>query len=126
MLPSGSKSNTSVNIFKGFLELKKVLHQLKDLTTLRRYLRAFFIYSMGVQTVMLMATLFGKKEITGMPDSGLIISVLLIQFVAVGGAVGRRQPLVRRRPPPRLVVRWRVAARLQSPLGKRLQADSFP
>lgn len=74
------------NLLNGFQELNKVLKQLKELTTLKRYLRAFFIYSMGVQTVMLMATLFGKKEIMGMPDSGLIISVLLIQFVAVGGA----------------------------------------
>lgn len=74
------------SLLNGFRELNKVLKQLKELTTLKRYLRAFFIYSMGVQTVMLMATLFGKKEIIGMPDSGLIISVLLIQFVAVGGA----------------------------------------
>jgi UMF1 family MFS transporter len=74
------------SLLNGFRELNKVLKQLRELTTLKRYLRAFFIYSMGVQTVMLMATLFGKKEIIGMPDSGLIISVLLIQFVAVGGA----------------------------------------
>ncbi|MFT6845430.1 MAG: UMF1 family MFS transporter [Flavobacteriales bacterium] len=79
-------SHAKGKLLKGFLELKKVLSQLKDLSSLKKYLRAFFVYSMGVQTVMLMATLFGKKEIIDMPDSGLIISVLLIQFVAVGGA----------------------------------------
>ena len=87
VLPNRSeRKQIPEHIFKGFKELKKVFSQLKSLTGLRRYLFAFFIYSMGVQTVMLMATLFGKKEIIGMPDSGLIISVLLIQFVAVGGA----------------------------------------
>jgi len=51
-------------------------------------LRSFFVYSMGVQTVMVMAVLFAKKEIDwgGQDDTGLIVSVLIIQFVAVFGA----------------------------------------
>jgi UMF1 family MFS transporter len=77
-------------IWKGFKELKGVFKQLKATTRLKRYLLAFFFYSMGVQTVMLMAVYFGTKEINW-PDedksrSGLIISVLIIQFVAIGGA----------------------------------------
>ena len=74
---------------KGWKELKKVWYQLKELKTIRRYLISFFIFSMGVQTVMLMATLFAAKEIDWGEDqakSGLIISVLIIQFVAIGGA----------------------------------------
>ena len=75
---------------KGWLELKKVWHQLNDLKALKKYLIAFFVYSMGVQTVMLMATLFAAKEINWGEDSaaktGLIVSVLIIQFIAIGGA----------------------------------------
>ena len=74
---------------KGWRELKKVWKQLKELKTIRRYLISFFVFSMGVQTVMLMATLFAAKEIEWGEDqakSGLIVSVLIIQFVAIGGA----------------------------------------
>ena len=41
---------------------------------------------MGVQTVMLMAVLFAKKEIAGLEDANLITSVLLIQFVGILGS----------------------------------------
>ena len=74
---------------KGFKELKKVWGELKELTTLKRYLGSFFVYSMGVQTVMIMATLFAAKEINWEGDgakTGLIVSVLIIQFIAIGGA----------------------------------------
>ena len=52
------------NIFaNGFIELKKVFNQLKTLAVLKRFLLAFFFYNMGVQTIMLVATLFGSKAI---------------------------------------------------------------
>jgi UMF1 family MFS transporter len=73
-------------LYRGYLELRKVWNQLRKTSRLKRYLLAFFIFNMGVQTVMYMAVSFAKKEIEGMPDSGLIISILIIQFVAVGGA----------------------------------------
>lgn len=75
------------NVFlKGFRELQKVWGQMKHHKRLRRYLGAFFVYSMGVQTVMLVAVLFAKKEVAGMRDTDLIISVLLIQFIGMAGA----------------------------------------
>lgn len=73
-------------IFKGFRELKKVWLELKHIKQLKRFLIAFFIYSMGVQTVMLMAVLFAKKEIIGLDDGNLIASVLIIQFVGILGS----------------------------------------
>ncbi|WP_300601485.1 MFS transporter [Niabella sp.] len=69
----------------GFIEIKKVYLQVKQMPVLKRYLRGFFFYSMGVQTVMLAATLFGSK-LLGLPDDRLIISVVMIQLVAVAGA----------------------------------------
>jgi MFS transporter, UMF1 family len=79
---------------KGFLELQSVWKQLKNQIPLKRYLGAYFVYNMGVQTVMLMAILFSNKEIqwlinpeTGQPDTaGLIIAVIIIQLLASVGA----------------------------------------
>lgn len=74
------------NIFRdGFTEVKKVYRQVKGLPVLKRFLRGFFFYSMGVQTVMLAATLFGSK-LLGLEDTNLIITVVLIQLVAIVGA----------------------------------------
>jgi UMF1 family MFS transporter len=77
-------------VFSGFKELRKVWHQLKELKPLRRYLAAFFVYSMAVQTIMIIAAYFGEKEVQWGSDSkrtmGLIVSILLIQLIAVLGA----------------------------------------
>jgi MFS transporter, UMF1 family len=75
------------NIFKdGFLEVKKVYGEIKKLPVLKRFLRGFFFYSMGVQTVMLAATLFGSKVLQ-LPDTKLIVTVVIIQLVAIPGAI---------------------------------------
>ncbi|MDM1045404.1 MFS transporter [Myroides sp. 1354] len=76
--------------FKGFKELKKVIELLKEQTILKRYLVAFFVYSMAVQTVMIIAAFFGEKEIAWADDQqrsmGLIVSIMLIQIIAILGA----------------------------------------
>jgi UMF1 family MFS transporter len=69
----------------GLRELKKVLSEIKKMPVLKRYLSAFFFYSMGVQTVMLAATLFGSQEL-GLKATQLIGCILVIQLVAIGGA----------------------------------------
>jgi UMF1 family MFS transporter len=94
-LPKGSKKTgqklTNDVIFNGFKELKKVWAILKDNIPLRRYLGGFFVSSMAVQTVMLVATYFGAQEIQWSTKEegtiGLIICILIIQLVAVVGAV---------------------------------------
>ncbi|MBL1232812.1 MAG: MFS transporter [Flavobacteriales bacterium] len=77
---------------KGFEELKKVFKELEHQYNLKRYLSAFFVYSMGVQTIMLMAVFFGTKEIEWSSNeemqTGLIVSILVIQFIAIAGAQG--------------------------------------
>ncbi len=87
-LPNRSNTHSSSGnvILKGFKELWKVWNELKQIKQLKRFLIAFFTYSMGVQTVMLVAVMFAKKEIVGMEDSNLIVSVLLIQFVGILGS----------------------------------------
>lgn len=75
--------------FKGFKELVKVFKVFKSTKRLKRYLMAFFFFNTGVQTVMLMAVVFAKKEINwgeGGGDTGLIVAILLIQLLGAGGA----------------------------------------
>ncbi len=72
-------------IFKGLRELKVVLLSLKDQASLKQFLIAFFLYSIGVQTIILLAGIFGKVEL-GIETSQLIITILLIQIVAIFGA----------------------------------------
>ncbi len=86
----------SHNFFtKGYAELRKVWNELKDQTTLKRFLLAFFFLGMGVETVMYSAALFAKQQIfpntgnkeTDAANSGkLILTILIIQIVAIGGS----------------------------------------
>ena len=69
----------------GYRELKKVWNELKHTSRLKTFLLSFFFYNMGVQTVMYVATLFGDGELH-LPSSILIAVILIIQFVAIGGA----------------------------------------
>ena len=92
-LPSYKKGRGEFSksiLFNGFKELRKVWQSLSASPRLKWYLIAFFVYSMGVQTVMLIATYFGEQEIQWANSEestmGLIISVLIIQLVAILGA----------------------------------------
>jgi len=87
-LPAASPNYNRLNkkvIKSGFQELEKVWQHLKHMKTLKRYLLAFFFYSMGVQTVMIVAALFGEK-ILKLGTAQLIATVLVIQLVAILGA----------------------------------------
>lgn len=88
-VPKEAKVNT---LTVGYRELRGVWNQLIGLPRLRRFLAAFFVFNMGVQTVMYLAVTYAKQEIKepdGSPiaDSGLITSILLIQLVAAVGAM---------------------------------------
>ena len=87
---SDKKSASGSPLTSGFKELKWVYSQLKKTKRLKKYLTAFFVYSMGVQTVMLVAVYFGEKKIIWespeQKTTGLIVSILIIQFIAIGGA----------------------------------------
>ncbi len=92
VLPKGYKKEGARKnvVLNGFKELYSVWQELAGQRRLKRYLGAFFVYSMALQTVMLIATYFGEEEIKWNSDSerttGLIVSILLIQLVAVLGA----------------------------------------
>jgi UMF1 family MFS transporter len=79
------KSISSDYLLKGYREVNKVFKELRKLPVANRFLASFFFYSMGVQTVMYLAASFGDKEL-GMPGDQLILTVLIIQLVAIGGS----------------------------------------
>jgi len=107
-LPNSSRKHSSEGniVTKGFKELLKVWNELKHIKQLKRFLMSFFAYSMGVQTVMLIAVMFAKKEVKDLvevsetingviiksikevpiQDGALITSILLIQFLGIAGA----------------------------------------
>ena len=84
-VPAGTGDLTHRIIAKGYSELRKVWHEVLQMPVLRRYLISFFFYNMGVQTVMLAATLYGKSELE-IPTTNLIIAILIIQVIAIPGA----------------------------------------
>lgn len=79
------KSISADYLLNGYREVNKVFKELRNLPIANRFLASFFFYSMGVQTVMYLAASFGDKEL-GLPGDQLILTVLIIQFVAIGGS----------------------------------------
>ena len=76
-----------VTIFtRGFHEVFNVFGYIKKHKTMYRFLLSFFFFSMGVQTIIIVASLFGKAEL-GITDTKLIMTILIIQVVAILGAV---------------------------------------
>jgi UMF1 family MFS transporter len=72
-------------ISHGFKELRQVARELKGRKDLIRYLWAFFILSMALQTIMLMASSFGIKEVL-LKDNELILAIIAVQVLAIPGA----------------------------------------
>ncbi len=89
--PSHKTDGMKHILVKGWKELLQVFRNIRQSIEFTRFLSAFFVYSTAVQTIMLLAVFFGTKEIDW-PDenaaqSGLIISVLIIQFIAIPGSI---------------------------------------
>lgn len=90
-LPRGNKDNLLTNdvILNGYRELRSVWNSLSGLPHLKRYIGAFFVFSMALQTVMLVAAYFGEQEVAwgeGQKTIGLIVSIMIIQLIAIIGA----------------------------------------
>lgn len=92
-LPNHSKKKRIINdiFFNGYRELKEVWYEFREILIIKKFLVAFFIYSSALQTVLLIAVYFGEQEIVWKDNEektlGLIISILLIQLIAMVGAV---------------------------------------
>lgn len=93
-MPTGEALGRQGNIWQASAERRRqVWHTLQkdnSLTFLRKFLWGFFFYTMGLQTVMYVAPIFGKSELH-IPTDKLIATVLVLQLLAIGGAVGMAQ-----------------------------------
>ena len=91
-LPKNISKNPLTNkvIFNGYRELSAVWKTFSNHPILKSYIGAFFVFSMAVQTVMLIAAYFGEQEIDWGSSSekqiGLIVSITIIQLIAIVGA----------------------------------------
>ena len=91
-LPKNISKNPLTNkvIFNGYRELSAVWKTFSNHPILKSYIGAFFVFSMAVQTVMLIAAYFGEQEINWVSSSekqiGLIVSITIIQLIAIVGA----------------------------------------
>lgn len=92
ILPNNTESNKKMKkhiLINGFHELKLVWREARQIPALKRYLLSFFLFSVGVQTVMLVAASFSKKEIFPKEEDEpkLLLTIILIQLVAIVGAI---------------------------------------
>ncbi len=87
-LPNTKVARKKLNrtaLWSGFKALKKVYEHLQKQPYLSKFLLAFFVYTMGLRTVMYVATIFGASELK-LPSESLIVTVLLIQLVGIVGS----------------------------------------
>jgi UMF1 family MFS transporter len=71
----------------GFKQLIETIRNAKYYPQTLLFLAAYLVYNDGVQTVIAMSSTFGTEEL-GMESTTLIITILLVQFVAWIGAMG--------------------------------------
>lgn len=86
------KEKTNKEIIKsGYKEIQKVFREVRKTDFLKKYLSSFFVYSMAVQTIMMVAVYFAEEEVNWPDDDtktlGLIVSIILIQLIAIPGAM---------------------------------------
>ncbi|CAL9593586.1 MFS transporter [Streptomyces sp. enrichment culture] len=70
----------------GFRQLAATLRDMRRHPLTLAFLLAYLVYNDGIQTVITQASLYGSKEL-GLGQSTLITAVLLVQVLAVAGAL---------------------------------------
>ena len=70
----------------GFRQLIHTLRNLPKYPQTLLFLVAYLLYNDGIQTVIVLSSQFGSQEL-GMGESSLVTLILMVQFVAFGGAI---------------------------------------
>lgn len=81
-----TKTDQKNLISSGYKEVFQVWKQIRQNKTLKGYLGSYFMFNMAVQTIMVMAVAFANKEVIGIKQQDLILSILIIQFIGIAGA----------------------------------------
>ncbi|MER8234061.1 MFS transporter [Streptomyces sp. NPDC094049] len=71
----------------GWRQLRETLRDMRRHPKTLAFLLAYLVYNDGVQTVISQASVFGSEEL-GLEQTTLITAVLLVQVLAVAGALG--------------------------------------
>ncbi len=85
--PRGEHRSEAVSrlFVTGFRRIWLTMRTVRSLKHLGLFLLAFMVYNDGIQTVIAMATIYGKEEL-GFDTMTLMGSLLMIQFVGIAGA----------------------------------------
>ncbi|MFD2765204.1 MFS transporter [Micromonospora eburnea] len=70
----------------GFRQLGRTLREIRAYPLTLFFLLAFLVFNDGIQTVITLASQYGTEEL-GLEQSTLIVTILLVQFLAFGGAL---------------------------------------
>jgi UMF1 family MFS transporter len=85
--PGAEASEARGNVlFDGFRQLGQTIRNIRAYPLTLFFLLAYLIYNDGIQTVISLASQYGTEELD-LGQSTLIITILLVQFLAFGGAL---------------------------------------
>ncbi|MFJ5532058.1 MFS transporter [Streptomyces sp. NPDC093261] len=84
---SSASSAPSAPAVHGWRQLAATIRDMRGKPLTLAFLLAYLIYNDGIQTVISQASVYGSEEL-GLSQSTLITAVLLVQVLAVGGALG--------------------------------------
>ena len=79
-VPAGSP------LVAGFRQLARTARELRAYPLTLLFLVAFLVYNDGIQTVISLASVYGTEELR-LPQSVLVPTILVVQFLAFGGAL---------------------------------------
>jgi len=83
--PAGAAAGGTL-MQRSFGQLWRTLREMRQYPQTLLFLAAYLIYNDGIQTVIYSASVFGEKEL-GFGPQVMIAVILVVQFVAFGGAL---------------------------------------
>ncbi|WP_265446492.1 MFS transporter [Flexivirga meconopsidis] len=83
----GVRVEATSSVIRGSVrQLRATFASLGSYPQTKRFLFAYLFYNDGMQTVIAVASLYGSKQL-GFSESQLVVTILLVQFVAFFGAL---------------------------------------
>ncbi len=83
--PQGDEHGTAV-LTAGFRQLATTLREARAVPLTLAYLVAYLVFADGINTVVQVSAQYGDQELR-LPQETLIVTILIVQFVAFGGAL---------------------------------------
>ncbi|GAA3959352.1 MFS transporter [Streptomyces marokkonensis] len=84
--PARGREGTRSATLPGFRQLAATVRDMRRRPLTLAFLLAYLVYNDGIQTVISQASVYGSKELD-LGQSTLIVAVLLVQLLAVAGAL---------------------------------------